>query len=167
MTAAPDPIRAFTGRHAFLANPYAVDFTHAETAWRSATHAIEAARAATAAHADWVRAAASPADARARGRAIIPRPDWHRVRDDAVTRILRSKFAVPDLRDALLATGEAALVHGNPWRDTYWGVSGGRGRNRLGDILMQIRGECRAHRDGIPEDHSDLPLLQLAADQPQ
>ena len=52
MTEAPDPVHTFTGRYAFPANPSIVEFTHAETRWRSAAHAIEAASAATGAHAE-------------------------------------------------------------------------------------------------------------------
>jgi len=46
-----------------------------------------------------------------------------------------------DLRDQLLATGDAELVEGNTWGDTYWGVDSrsGKGENMLGKILMETR----------------------------
>lgn len=51
-----------------------------------------------------------------------------------------SKFLQnPDLRDALIATGDAVLEEGNSWGDIYWGKVNGRGTNMLGQILMDIR----------------------------
>ena len=57
--------------------------------------------------------------------------------------VLLAKFAVPELRDALLATGDVELVEVNTWGDTYWGVCRGRGRNQLGRTLMRIREDIR------------------------
>ena len=70
--------------------------------------------------------------------------------------VLQAKFAVPALRDALLATGDAELVEGNTWGDTYWGVCGGRGRNQLGRTLTRIRDDIR-RRAGAAMDaqHAD------------
>ena len=47
------------------------------------------------------------------------------------------------LRQQLLDTGDAELVEGNSWNDTFWGVSArtGKGKNWLGRLLMQVRGE--------------------------
>jgi len=54
-----------------------------------------------------------------------------------------------DLADKLLATGDAELIEGNPWGDTYWGVSfqTGEGENWLGRILMRTRDKLREERD--------------------
>lgn len=53
--------------------------------------------------------------------------------------LLRQKFAIPALRALLQETGDADLVEGNTWGDCYWGVSGGRGKNNLGRLLMWVR----------------------------
>lgn len=47
----------------------------------------------------------------------------------------------PELLAKLLATGEAVLVEGNTWGDTFFGFSfdDGWGHNHLGRILMQVR----------------------------
>ncbi len=58
-------------------------------------------------------------------------------------QILRIKFADPALRTALEATGEATLIEGNTWNDTFWGVCRGKGQNNLGKILEAIRAENR------------------------
>lgn len=60
--------------------------------------------------------------------------------------IVRSKFSKCEaLKNALLRTGEAELVEGNWWEDTFWGACKGVGENHLGRILMKVRkelGEC-------------------------
>jgi ribA/ribD-fused uncharacterized protein len=61
---------------------------------------------------------------------------------------LRAKFGQhPDLRKILLDTGDAAIVEHTP-KDDYWADGGdGRGRNRLGELLMTLRSELRATSD--------------------
>jgi predicted NAD-dependent protein-ADP-ribosyltransferase YbiA (DUF1768 family) len=36
-------------------------------------------------------------------------------------------------------TAPHELVEGNWWNDTYWGICDGTGRNRLGQLLMDLR----------------------------
>ena len=43
----------------------------------------------------------------------------------------------------LINTGDAILIEGNTWGDTYWGVCDGVGENRLGKLLMEVREECK------------------------
>ena len=57
--------------------------------------------------------------------------------------ILRIKFADPGLAKLLAETGEQELVEYNPWHDTYWGVCDGVGQNKLGKLLMKVRGELK------------------------
>lgn len=82
------------------------------------------------------------------GRPLM-RADWDRVKETLVLDLLRRKFTLPDLRDALLATGEAQLVELNTWGDRIWGMvkdADGmlHGRNMLGEMLMAVRAELRA-----------------------
>ena len=60
---------------------------------------------------------------------------------------LRLKFAIPELAEKLLATGEAELIEGNSWGDTTWGVYKDIGENRLGKLLMQVRQELKEKRE--------------------
>lgn len=53
------------------------------------------------------------------------------------------KFAIPELKEMLLATGDEELVEGNYWHDTIWGVCDGVGENHLGKMLMEIREDLR------------------------
>ena len=50
-----------------------------------------------------------------------------------------------DLKEKLLATGDAELIEGNTWHDTYWGydITKKRGKNKLGKILMVVREDLR------------------------
>jgi hypothetical protein len=45
----------------------------------------------------------------------------------------------PTLAKKLLDTGDAYLIEGNWWGDTFWGICKDKGENHLGKILMQIR----------------------------
>jgi predicted NAD-dependent protein-ADP-ribosyltransferase YbiA (DUF1768 family) len=62
---------------------------------------------------------------------------------------LRKKFAIPELREKLLATGDAWLEEGNHWHDNFWGVchcidcQDEMGWNHLGKLLMKIRADIR------------------------
>jgi hypothetical protein len=58
--------------------------------------------------------------------------------------LVRTKFAPGStLAEWLMATHPAELQEGNWWGDQYWGVSltTGKGQNRLGEILMEVREE--------------------------
>jgi ribA/ribD-fused uncharacterized protein len=72
------------------------------------------------------------------------RPDWLTERDDAMRRALRAKFTQHEsLRALLVATGDARLVE-HTAKDSYWGDGGdGSGRNRLGELLMELRDQLR------------------------
>jgi ribA/ribD-fused uncharacterized protein len=49
-----------------------------------------------------------------------------------------------DIREILLATGDARIVK-HTENDAYWGDGGdGSGENRLGQILMRVREELRS-----------------------
>ncbi len=94
------------------------------------------------------------------GQNTLLRPDWHQVKVLVMTNLVRDKFNNnPELRTKLLETGDAELIEGNTWGDTFWGVCKGKGENHLGKILMKIRQELR---DGVavdsgvdPNSHTD------------
>lgn len=70
------------------------------------------------------------------------RSDWYKIRDNVMLEVLRAKFRQnANLAELLLATGDAYLVEHSE-RDAYWSDGGdGKGKNQLGQILMQVRGE--------------------------
>lgn len=76
------------------------------------------------------------------GRQVVMRPDWDKVRDQVMYEVVFEKFSQnSEIREHLIATGEAMLVEGNTWNDRYWGVCNGIGQNKLGKILMRVRSE--------------------------
>ena len=88
--------------------------------------------------------ALSAGQAKRWGRSVQLRPDWERAKDAVMLDLLRCKFAgSPMLAQQLEDTGDTWLEEGNDWGDRYWGVVNGDGANRLGVLLMQVRGERR------------------------
>lgn len=85
----------------------------------------------------------TPGWAKIWGRKVTLRPDWESIKLQVMLDLVRIKFAVPELRAKLLATGDAELIEGNYWGDRFWGVCKGVGENHLGKILMQVREEIR------------------------
>lgn len=99
--------------------------------------------------AEALRIAAAPTAraAKSLGRRVRLRPDWEDVKFDVMVEVNRRKYAFPDFREALLATGDRPLVEDSPY-DFVWGgrdAGGGYGgRNLLGVALMTVRAELRA-----------------------
>jgi ribA/ribD-fused uncharacterized protein len=114
--------------------------------WPTSEHYFQAQKFAGTSHAETIRTSkGGQAAARAgRSRMFPMRPDWVRVRDEAMRTALRAKFSQhPKLTALLLATGESLLVE-HTSNDAYWGDGGdGSGVNRLGQLLMELRNELR------------------------
>jgi hypothetical protein len=79
---------------------------------------------------------------RSRGRPL--RADWEAVKDDIMRAALQAKFTQhPGLRSLLLQSGDAELIE-HTKNDSYWADGGdGTGKNRLGQLLMELRTELR------------------------
>lgn len=77
----------------------------------------------------------------------LRRADWDAVKVDIMREILRAKVAQHEyVRRKLLETGDRVLVE-NSWRDDFWGWGPIRdGKNMLGKLWMEIRGELRSRR---------------------
>jgi ribA/ribD-fused uncharacterized protein len=149
------PIRNFWGRYAFLSNFFVEpDGTHVEGEF-------QAAKAEHQTDAEWVLEAKTPKEAKQRGRSVVLRSDWEKVKIEVMLHFVRKKFRDhPSLASALKATGDAELIEGNHWGDTFWGVCKGQGQNHLGKILMQVRNELKVHRWKLSE------LKKLLKDDP-
>lgn len=88
----------------------------------------------------------NPSQAKRAGRRVDLRPDWDQVRIAVMTELVKDKFTRhAGLQTRLLATGNAELLEGNTWNDTFWGVDlkTMRGENHLGIILMELRSQLR------------------------
>ena len=92
-------------------------------------------------------------EAKKLGRRLLPkerREDWAQIRIRVMIAVLQAKFAQnPILMERLLETGNAELIEGNTWKDSFWGVYQGEGENWLGKLLMGIREEASGAAGGF------------------
>lgn len=88
--------------------------------------------------------AKTPGEAKRIGSRVEIREDWELIKLAVMLRLMKRKFEQEPLRTKLLNTGDAELIEGNWWGDTYWGVCQGKGENNLGKMLMCVREELRA-----------------------
>ena len=133
-------VNIFRGDNFYLSNMY-----HCEVPMviNGKTYLFSSAEAAFQAHKDVKRASEfvgiSGKEAKRLGRRVNMRQDWERVKDDIMRACVRSKFENnPDLAKKLKNT-DGPIVENNTWGDRYWGICGGVGKNRLGQILMEER----------------------------
>ena len=95
-----------------------------------------------------IASAITPIKAKHLGRRVTLRPDWEEVKIGVMEELIRIKFEIPELRQALLNTDEEELIEGNHWNDRFWGVCKGTGKNHLGRILMKVRDDIRRSNNG-------------------
>ena len=132
-------IDKFTGSNGFLSNFYRSDIPYEGINYPTAEHAFQAAKCSTAQEKLRISAASTPGMARTMGRHVRLRSDWEDVKDSIMEDILRIKFKDEALKQRLIGTGKSILIEGNTWGDRYWGVCSGKGKNKLGKLLMKIR----------------------------
>jgi len=142
----PGTIPEFQGRYRFLSNFYLLPepLEWEGILYPTTEHAFQAAKSTDPAVRRVIAAAEkdgkpSPAIAKKLGRGVALRPGWEEMKIPIMEELLCLKFAHPALGRLLLETGDAFLIEGNTWGDTFWGVSRGSGRNELGKALMRVR----------------------------
>lgn len=135
-------IDRFHGPYRFLSNFWECEVYFEGTTYQSAEAAYQAAKTLNV-NTRAVFALMPPWGAKKAGRKLQLRPDWEDVKLDVMDKILHEKFKHPELREKLLATGDAELIEGNHWGDIIWGVCNGEGANLLGCLLMALREELR------------------------
>lgn len=145
-------IAEFQGDYRFLSNFYPAVVEFEGITYPTVEHAYQSAKTLDMAERKRIAACATPAEAKRAGRALAgvgkQRADWEQVKFDVMEQCVRYKFTHHDeLKQKLLATGDATLEEGNNWDDRIWGISppgSGQGDNRLGKTLMKVRDELRA-----------------------
>ncbi len=106
----------------------------------TAEHAYQAMKADNLQEAGAIAAARTPENAKKMGRTVTLRKDWEDKKLAAMYTALNGKFLSNEkLAKRLIETGDATLIEGNTWGDTFWGVCDGKGANHLGILLMDIR----------------------------
>ena len=70
---------------------------------------------------------------------VVMNPNWDRVRDNVMRKVVYTKFSHAPLKDMLLETYPHILIEASP-RDDYWGEGKSKtGKNKLGKILEEVR----------------------------
>lgn len=145
MSATATVIDSFTGEFRFLSNFFPAEVESEGISYPSVEHAYQAQKSSDRSERRAIATCGSPGKAKRLGRRIALRADWESAKVGTMTDLVRQKFSRHvDLRELLLATGEAELIEGNTWGDRFWGTCDGIGANHLGRILMQVRGELAA-----------------------
>ncbi len=143
-------IDKFEGKYNFLSNfsPYKIKIDNMNSnyfgIWNTAEHLFQAMKTQDI---DYIRSiynVQQPKDAKRLGRKAPLRGNWNDIKDQVMYFVVKEKFLQNvDIGSELINTGDEVLVEGNWWGDTYWGVCKGKGKNKLGQILMQVRNELR------------------------
>jgi len=140
-------VSEFQGPYRWLSNFWLVPVEMDGMIYPSVEHAYQAAKTFEQSARLSIQALLKPGDAKRAGRKVSLRPDWERVKLDVMLSLLRNKFIERTLRAKLLATGDAMLIEGNNWGDTFWGQCRGVGENHLGRLLMWVREEIRVQEN--------------------
>ncbi len=89
----------------------------------------------------------TPSYAKQLGKRITLRTDWENIKYDVMLKALKAKWYQEPFKSKLLATGDEDIVEWNNWGDTIWGATlGGKGENKLGCMLMEIRKELQENK---------------------
>ena len=119
-------INGFTGKYGFLSNFYIHPIGWRDIVLMSAEHAYQSEKTTDDLERETIYRALHPVEAKRLGgpkKLKHLKPDWDTI------------------KELLLSTGDEELVEKNWWGDVYWGVCDGRGKNKLGKLLMQVREE--------------------------
>ena len=132
-------IEHFRGEHAFLSNFHPCLVEHNGLTYQNTEAAFQAAKCINREEKERF-VSLSPGQAKRLGRKVALREDWNDARIDVMREVLECKFSQnPELKEKLVATGDAELIEGNHWNDRFWGVCRGTGQNHLGKLLMELR----------------------------
>lgn len=151
-------IGVFDGEFAFLSNFFdsPIEFITADgkiVIAPTVEHYFQAAKAMFAEEQIAILSAPTPGKSKRLGRHCLLRPDWEVAKEQVMYEALVKKFAIPELREKLLATGDEYLEEGTTWHDNEWGVchciqcQDIIGKNKLGKLLMRVRMELMEEKN--------------------
>ena len=132
-------INSFSDDYAFLSNFYPSPITHLDLLFPNVEGAFQASKTKNKKdHRDISKMQFGNQSKKA-GQLVTLRDDWEDIKIKVMRKLIRKKFEIPALRIKLVETGKAELIEGNYWKDVFWGVCNGEGKNMLGKILMKER----------------------------
>jgi len=129
-------INRFYNKYYWLSNFYLVWLEYEGLIYPSVENAYQAAKTNHIEYKQRIQTL-TPAAAKKFGKSIKVKYDWKKL--EVMEELIRKKFLIPEFKEKLLATGDAELIEGNWWGDTFWGVCNGIGENHLGKIIMKVR----------------------------
>lgn len=140
-------IKQFKGQYAFLSNMFETKVTYMGIVYNSSENLYQAFKTCELAEREML-AHVTPYESKAYWKGTkIRNPDFMALRLWYMEEALRAKFeGNRALRKMLIATGDAEIVEGNWWNDTFWGINDGGegvGSNHLGQLLMKLREEYK------------------------
>lgn len=143
-------ITSFKDEHRFLSNFYQSPVTLGGLTYPNAEAAFQAQKCEKEEDKVKYTLVKNPVVAKRMGKKEPNLPEnWRDISYGIMLDIIRAKFSLPEMKEKLLATGEAELVEGNNHHDNLWGdctcsrCAAKVGQNRLGKILMQVREELK------------------------
>ena len=131
-------IKEFRGDYYFLSNFYPVSIKVEDNTYSSVEAAYQAMKCKTKDQRKQF-VGLSAVQAKRLGKQIPLRDNWDKEKFRVMKHLLEIKFSNKNLKKRLKETGDAFITHENYWKDTYWGVYKGKGKDILGKLLMQIR----------------------------
>ena len=133
-------INSFDGEYDFLSNFYECPILWKGNLYRNSESIYQSYKTLNNVPFDFTKTTGS--QAKKISKKLNVRPDWNKIKFDLMYEICQEKFNQnTDIAQKLMNTGDAILIEGNYWGDTYWGKCNGVGQNNLGKILMKIREE--------------------------
>lgn len=134
-----DPITSFDGEYRWLSN-FHIEHIKVDGLWFiSVEHAFQAAKSEDPVFWKIIQTTKFPGGAKKLGRTCVLRADWEEIKLEVMETLIEIKFQNAELAHKLIETGDAELIEGNHWGDTFWGVCRGVGENHLGKIIMKVR----------------------------
>ena len=127
-------------------------------------HAYQAAKARKPEVRKWLMEAPSPALLAMAAHGLYVwdiSSDWSKIKFDRMKRVLQAKFTQhEDLKQLLLSTGTARLVESATVDNSVnrlWGEVNGVGKNKLGELLMEVRTELMAAAEPVKTKRKTVP----------
>jgi len=138
-------IDEFKGEFRYLSNFFIIPVYYKKNHYKSAEHAFQARKAIREVDREYIANAKIPATSKVRGRSVMCKKDWDKIKIKEMAGIVYCKFFQnKELKKKLCNTKDAKLIEGNTWNDDFWGMIKNEkgkweGNNYLGKILMAIR----------------------------
>lgn len=136
------PVTQFRDEFWFLANPFPARVVYEGMQYPSTEHAFQAAKTGNLRIRGEISRMPGWREAKQRGRSLDLRPDWENVKHAVMLQLSLAKYILhPDLRAALLGTGDRLLIEGNHWGDWEWGAVPFPGPDNAGPLPVWRVGE--------------------------